>query len=188
MEDKIIEVPKLETERLILRSMSLDDIDFLLRHFSDDDINRYSSYEGLKNQEEAIDFYKRFIEPGKPTRFRLGVVLKETGELVGTLGYHNVSRRDLSAEIGYDLSKAHWGKGIMTEAVKAVIRYGFEQMNLNRIEATVDSENSRSIKLLEGLGFRREGLLREKYYYKEQFHDELIYSLLKRDWEKRKTN
>lgn len=187
MEDEIIEVPRLETERLILRSMSLDDIDFILRHFGNEDTNRYSSYEGLKNREEAIDFYKRFIEQGKPTRFRLGVVLKETGGLIGTLGYHNLSRRDHSAEIGYDLSRAHWGKGIMTEAVKALVRYGFEQMNLNRIEATVDSENLRSIRLLERLGFAREGLLREKYYYKGRFHDELIYSLRKRDWEKRKT-
>lgn len=181
MGEEVIEVPRLKTERLILRALSLEDIDFLLRHFGDEDVNRYSSYENLKNREEAIDFYNRFIEPGKSTRFRLGIVLEETGELVGTLGYHNLSRRDHSAEIGYDLSKVYWGKGIMTEAVVALIRYGFEQMNLNRIEATVDSENSRSIRLLERLGFMREGLLRERYYYKGRFHDELIYSLLHRD-------
>ncbi len=147
--EEVIVVPKLETERLILRALSPEDMDFLLRHFGDEDVNRYSSYENLKNREEAIDFYNRFIEPGKPTRFRLGIVLEETGELVGTLGYHNLSRRDHSAEIGYDLSKAYWGEGIMTEAVEALLRYGFERMNLNRIEATVDSENSRSIRLLE---------------------------------------
>ena len=181
-----VEVPRLETSRLILRGLSLEDIGFLLHHFSDEDVNRFSSYESLKNHEEAVDFYKKFIEPSKPTRFRLGIVLKEIGELVGTLGYHNLSRSDSHAEIGYDLAKAYWGKGIMTEAAEALIEYGFKQMNLNRIEATADSENSRSIRLLERTGFLREGLLRGRCYYKGRFHDEAIYSLLQRDWEKKK--
>lgn len=184
MAEEVLTVPRLETERLILRSMSLDDLEFIIRHFSDYETNRYSDYEGLKNREEAIEFYKRFLELGKPSHFRLGVVLKETGELVGTLGYHNFSRKDFRTEIGYDLYKTHWGKGFMTEAVRAIIRYGFEQMNLNRIEATMNSENLRSIKLLERLGFQKEGLLREKYYCKGRFQHELVYSLLRKDWEK----
>lgn len=183
--EEVIEVPRLETKRLILRALSLDDTDSLLRHFSEEEINRYSSYERL-DREDILDFYKKFIEPGRPTRIRLGIVLKETGELVGTLGYHNLSRIDRSAEIGYDLSRLYWGKGMMTEAVDALIRHGFEHMNLNRIEATADSENLKSIRLLERSGFFREGLLRDHCYYKGRFHDEVIYSLVHRDWKERK--
>jgi ribosomal-protein-alanine N-acetyltransferase len=185
MEEETLDTPRLETKRLILRPLSLKDTDFLLRHFSDEDVNMYSSYQKLE-REGVIDFYKKFIEPGRPTRFRLGIMLKETGELVGTLGYHNLSKIDHSAEIGYDLEKAYWGKGIMTEAVEALTRYGFERMNLNRIAATADSENSRSIRLLERSGFLKEGLLRDHCYYKGRFHDEVIYSLLQKDWEQRR--
>jgi ribosomal-protein-alanine N-acetyltransferase len=163
--EEVIEVPRLETKRLILRALSLEDTDFILRHFSEEDVNRYSSYERL-DRKDILDFYKKFIEPGNPTGIRLGIVLKETSELVGTLGYHNLSKINRRAEIGYNLSKLHWGKGIMTEAVDALIRHGFEHMNLNRIDATVDSENLKSIRLLERSGFFREGLLRDYCYYK----------------------
>jgi len=73
----------------------------------------------------------------------------------------------------------------MVEAVRTLINYGFQQLNLNRIEATTDSENTRSIRLLERLGFLKEGRLRQKYFYKGKHHDELVFSLLKKDWEKR---
>lgn len=184
MQEEPLETPRLETERLTLRPMTRDDIDFLLKHFGDPETNRYSSYEDLKTREEAIQLYRDFMEPGHPTRFRLGVELKETHQLVGTLGLHGLNRRDRRAEIGFDLYKDHWGKGIMTEAVRALINYGFQQMNLNRIEATTDPENTRSIKLLERVGFQKEGHLRQKYHYKGRYHDELLYSLMKKDWEK----
>lgn len=185
MQEEPLETPRLETERLALRPMTLDDIDFLLKHFGDPETNRYSSYEDLKTRKDAIRLYRDFMEPGSPTRFRLGVELKETRQLVGTLGLHNYSRRDRRAEIGYDLYKDYWGKGIMIEAVRILINYGFQQLNLNRIEATTDSENASSIKLLERIGFLKEGHLRQKYFYKGKYHDELVFSLLKKDWEKK---
>ena len=141
LDTDVIEAPKLETERLILKSMSLDDVDFLLYHFGDEETNWYTEYESLQNREEAIDFYYRFIEPGKKTYFRLGITLKKNDTLIGTIGFFLYNRRDSSAEIGYDLSRLYWRKGITTEAVKCLVNYGFEQMNLHRIEVTVDPEN-----------------------------------------------
>lgn len=174
--------PRLETERLVLRPMSMADIEFVFRHFSSTETNQFSSYENLKSMQEAMELFKLFIEPGKPSSFRLGIVLRKTGELVGTLGFYGLATRDRRAEIGYDLGKEHWGRGIMTEAVRALVKYGFEEIGLNRIEASVDPENERSVKLLERLCFTREGRLREKYYYKGRFHDDLVYSLLLSDW------
>jgi ribosomal-protein-alanine N-acetyltransferase len=185
MQEEPLETPRLGTKRLDLRPMTLDDIDFLLKHFGDPETNRYSSYEDLKTRKDAIQLYRDFMEPGSSTRFRLGVELKEIRQLVGTLGLHNYSRRDRRAEIGFDLYKDYWGKGIMTEAVRILINYGFQQLNLNRIEATTDSENTRSIRLLERLGFLKEGRLRQKYFYKGKYHDEIVFSLLKKDWEKK---
>lgn len=162
--------------------MSMTDINFVFRLFSSEETNRYSSYANLASIEDAVELYKQFIEPGKLSSFRLGVVLRKTGELVGTLGFHGLVPRDGRAELGYDLVREYWGKGIMTEAVGELVRYGFEEMGLNRIEATVDSENEKSIRLLERLRFVKEGCLREKHFYKGRFHDVLAYSLLLSDW------
>lgn len=181
-QNEIIKVPNIETERLVLRALSRDDIEFIFHHFSQDEINQCSQYENLANMEEAIEFYEKFIAPTNPTRFRLGMVLKETNELIGTLGYYSWSRKDYRAEIGCDLAKKYWGRGLMTEALQALIRFGFETMKLNRIEATTNSKNERAIKLLDRIRFKKEGSQRQKYYYKGQFHDDLLYSLLKEEW------
>ena len=86
-------------------------------------------------------------------------------------------------EIGYELAKAHWRQGIMTEALFAVIEFGFQAIALNRIEAMVMLENTASFKLLQKLGFLEEGILREYGYWKGQFHDLRIFSLLKKDYQ-----
>jgi ribosomal-protein-alanine N-acetyltransferase len=180
--EELFRVKSLETERLVLRTMTLNDIDFIYDLFSKPETNRYSVYEDIKSREEAIDLYDKFMKPGSPTHFRLGVELKETQELVGTLGFYAYNKEHKRAEMGFDLLKSHWGKGIMTEAVRALIRYGFEEMELNRIEATVDPENIRSIRLLERMGFMKEGRLRKRHFYKVRYHDELVFGILKEDW------
>lgn len=179
---ELFRATSLETERLVLRTMTLNDIDFIYDLFSAPETNRFSEYDDVKSMEEAIDLYDRFMKPGSPTHFRLGVEHKETKELVGTLGFYAYSKEHKRAEIGFDLLKSHWGKGIMIEAVGALIRYGFDELELNRIEATVDPNNERSIRLLERTGFKNEGRLRERYFYKGRYHDELVFGILKEDW------
>jgi ribosomal-protein-alanine N-acetyltransferase len=179
--EESLKAPLLETERLILRGLTSEDMDFLFRHFSQDEINLYSSSDNLKSMEETKEFYAKYIPPS-PTRFRLGIVLKETNELIGTLGFHRFSKRDSCAEAGADLMRSHWGKGLMTEALKSLLEFGFNDMNLNRIEATANLKNARSIRLMERIGFQKEGVLRKKYFYKGQYHDDVVYSLLKEEW------
>ncbi len=183
MEDpnEIMDVPCIETERLILKSLTREHIDFIFQHFGRDETNEYSGFDNLATVEEAYDLFDKYIAP-TPTRFRLGVALKETAELIGTLGYYNWSKKDCRAEIGCDLAKPYWGQGIMTEALRALIRFGFEGMRLNRIEATTNSRNKRAIGLIERIGFQKEGVLRRKHYYKGQFHDDVVYSLLREEW------
>jgi len=178
-----METPLLETERLRLRPMTETDLGFTYRLFSDPETNRYSSYDGLATPEDAVRMYKGYLRPGFEDHFRVALELRETGEAVGTMGLYKYSERDRRAELGYDLLRSHWGRGIMSEAVGALLGYGFGELGLDRVEATVDPLNLRSVRLLERLGFTLEGRMRERYWYKGGPHDELVYGLLKRDWD-----
>ncbi|MEO8393913.1 MAG: GNAT family protein, partial [Chloroflexota bacterium] len=117
-------------------------------------------------------------------RIDWGITLKEpqTG-LIGRCGFNYILRQDRRASIGYDLGYAYWGKGIMTEAVRAMARFGFEVLNLNRIEADAAAENVGSIRVLEKVGFQREGLQHEQYFEWDEFHDLVLFALLKKDFE-----
>jgi len=177
-----METPRLMTERLVLRPLTEGDLDFIFSLFSDPETNRYSSSDDLATPEDARGMYEGYLRPGFPSHFRLAAELRDTGEAVGTLGFYRYSERDRGAVLGYDLLRTHWGRGYMAEAVEALLVYGFGELGFNRVEATVDPLNLRSVKLLVRLGFTLEGCMREKYVYKGGVHDEAVYSLLKRDW------
>jgi ribosomal-protein-alanine N-acetyltransferase len=174
--------PQLETERLILRSLTSHDLEFIYQHFSDPDTTRYlQNEEPIKTRQQAqaiVDFY---TEPGVQTYNRWVIVNKSDDSPIGTCGYHRWRKRHFCAEIGYDLVKAYWNQGFMTEALTEVLEFGFGKMELNRIEALVHPGNLASIRLLEKLRFQNEGLLRDYYFKGGMFHDSLIYSLLRRE-------
>lgn len=178
------ELPSLETERLLLRPLGMGDLEFVFRHFSDPDVNRYLlDEEPLTTREQAqaiIDFYSL---PGRKSYNRWVLVRKMDAHPVGTCGYHQWQTTHHRAEIGYDLEKASWKQGIMTEALRVILSYGFEQMELNRVEALVYVENDASIRLLERLGFQKEGVLRQYFRRGNIYYDHWLLSLLKADWQ-----
>lgn len=112
---------------------------------------------------------------------RWGVTRRGDRTVIGTCGFHNWVHGDHRADVGYDLLPAYWGQGLMREALTAVLRHGFQVMELHRIQAMVDPRNNRSQRLLERLGFTREGVLREWRFYKGEFWDEICYALLEQD-------
>jgi ribosomal-protein-alanine N-acetyltransferase len=177
-------VPELETERLVLRGLGEEDIPWLFEHFGKSEVNEHVQDDDVKSMEEARELYEAYIRP-RPHLFRLGMTLKESGQLVGTIGFYDISKEHKRAILGVDLDPAHWGKGLATEAVLALVRYGFEEMGLNRIEASADPENGHSIRLIERTGFVKEGVKRQLDWYKGTFHDDVIYSVLRDDWTKR---
>lgn len=176
------ELPSLETERLLLRPLSMLDLEFVFRHFSDPEVNRYLlDEEPVTTREQAqsiIDFYSL---PGRKSYNRWVIVRKTDMRAIGTCGYHQWQTAHHRAEIGYDLEKASWRQGIMTEALRTMLSYGFERMGLNRVEALVYIENDASIRLLERLGFQKEGLLRQYFRRGENYYDHWLLSLLKAD-------
>jgi ribosomal-protein-alanine N-acetyltransferase len=146
--------PCLETPRLHLRVLTIDDAPAVHTHFSDADVTRFMDIEPCRDLAEAQEIIRHHRDD---TGCRWGLFDKSTGELLGTCGYHCWSQgSDASAEIGYDLGRASWGSGLAREAVRAVLRFGFDVMHLSRIDAEVEPANERSIVLLEKLGFTRE--------------------------------
>jgi len=103
-------------------------------------------------------------------------------KIIGTCGFNFWNKQYSSSPLGYDLLPSYWNKGIITEAVKEILRFGFEEMKLNRVQAITFPENVASTRVLEKLGFQNEGTLREWGYFKGRFQDVYCHSLLRREW------
>lgn len=177
--------PGLTTERLVLREITADDAPFWLRNFSAPGVAEMTAYEPPADLEAAKAEIERFC--ARPFRegvgLRWGIAVKGSDALVGSLGYHDwVREGDRRARIGYDLLEEQRGKGIMTEAMRIVLAYGFKTMTLNRVEALVDPRNAPSIRLLERLGFQRDAYLRQATWFRSGFVDDVVFSLLSREW------
>lgn len=184
--------PEITTERLILRKPSMKDVEWYFEYFSRPEIVWGGGEPGPKNMKAARDeFRKHLIDIYRDRRgFRWIITLKGEGRPIGTLGFYKwVPSAGYQAEMGYDLEKEHWGQGIMTEAMEAVIDFGFEKMELNRIEVYIMPRNKRSIRMIKNVGFTKEGLLRERYFDEHgNFADDMLFSMLRSDWEtKRKS-
>ncbi|MNO36008.1 Spermidine N(1)-acetyltransferase [compost metagenome] len=158
------EYPPLQTDRIDLRILNLADAEAVFRHFSDEEVTRYMDIEPCKDLKEAEEIIQFHIDD---LGCRWGMFDKERDELIGTCGYHYLRRehKEFTAEIGFDLSKAYWGQGLMYEGMKEVIDFGFSTMGLTTIDATVEPENAKSIILMERLGFDRDAELRDQFVY-----------------------
>ena len=176
-----IAVPEIETARLKLRQLTDADMGFIYEIFSRDETNRHVSDDPVRSMDEARELFEAYIRP-KPYLFRLGLFLKSTGRPIGTIGLYGVDMENLRAVLDFDLLKEFWGKGYMTEASIAVLDYGFRVIGLNRIQASADADNHRSLAVIERVGFTKEGLMRQKDFYKGSFHDDVVYSFLRQDW------
>ncbi|HEY8957133.1 GNAT family N-acetyltransferase [Chitinophaga sp.] len=173
-------LPVLSSGELVLRPIEDKDTAALFSHFSDDAVTKYMDIDSFTNISEAtqiIRFFHQSLE--KEEGMRWAITLAGKDELIGTCGYHKISKIHFKAEIGYDLRPSYWGKGIMKEAVSVMLDYGYEELQFNRIEAFVDPDNLASSKLLTRLGFRYEGFLRDAFFEKGKFVNAELYSLLR---------
>ena len=183
IEDIFNDLPILYTERLILRKMRLEDAEDLFEYASDPEVAKYVIWEPHKSVEDSINFLNSVITRyDKKEVSEWGLVHRENNKFIGTCGYVLWVPAHSLAEIAYALSREYWGKGLMTEAIKEVIRFGFEKMNLNRIYARCFVENIGSYKVLEKAGMKFEGILREQMFIKGRFQDMKIYSILRREY------
>jgi ribosomal-protein-alanine N-acetyltransferase len=180
--DIFLEHPELETARLVLRRLTPDDAADIFAYASDPDVAALTTWEAHRTLDDTHAFLERVAGWyadgfGGPW----GVILKESGRVIGTCGMAIVPEHR-RAELGYALARACWGQGLMTEAVVAVIDYGFATLSLNRIEARCLPENLASARVLEKAGLTYEGTLREQYLTKDRFIDLRMYAILRREW------
>ncbi|TKC15516.1 GNAT family N-acetyltransferase [Robertmurraya kyonggiensis] len=178
--------PILETNRLVLRKVTKDDAEDILKYLSDEEVMKYyglDPFETIEDVMDEISWYQSIFE--NKTGIRWGISLKEQGKMIGSCGFHNRVSQHSRTEIGFELSQEYWGQGIAGEAIGAILQYSFEHMDLNRIEALIEPPNLPSQKLVEKQGFVREGLLRQYEYTSGKFDDLYMYSMLKQDFESR---
>jgi RimJ/RimL family protein N-acetyltransferase len=171
------------TERLRLRPLHASDAEALFAIFSDPKVMRYWSSEPWTSFEQAHTLIAR-DEAGLASgeHLRLGLVRREDGALLGTCSLFKIDRSCRRAELGYALASTAWGRGYMHEALKGVVDYAFNVLDLNRIEADIDPRNGSSARSLQRLGFTHEGLLRERWIVGLEVSDSAIYGLLRHDW------
>jgi RimJ/RimL family protein N-acetyltransferase len=180
------ELENVETPRLRFRRLTQADAEVLFDIFSDDQVTRYLLSPSMATLEEAEESIRRkldYYERGEA--FQLAVEERATQTVVGTVTLFHIVAESKRAEIGYVLGKQHWGRGLMREAVEALVEVALSKLDFNRLEADIDPRNAASAKLLEHLGFQREGLLREREIAKGEVTDTAYYGLIKSDWLKR---
>jgi RimJ/RimL family protein N-acetyltransferase len=173
----------LETERLLLRRLRESDLAPFLAYRNDPEVARYQDWEGCTEAEargmiQAVGPEEPFV-PGE--WFQVAVELRETGELVGDLGFR-ISEDGKQGEVGYTLAREHWGEGYATEAVSRLLDHAFGVLGLHRVYAVVDQENAPSAAVLERAGLRREGAFVENAWFKGRWSSEFLYATLRKEW------
>jgi len=172
--------PSLATERLLLREMTPEDVNALLIHFGNAEVVKFINMQPIKTIEQANEWLKWMggIFAAKDG-LRWGIILSNSDTLIGSAGLHHWNREAHYATIGCDIAYPYWGHGYGQEAMRQLIEFGWEQMKLNRIEADIEQGNQRSAHVLKNLGFKKEGVLRQRLLKAGKFYDVHRYSILR---------
>jgi [ribosomal protein S5]-alanine N-acetyltransferase len=175
----------LRTERLILREFVEEDWRAMFEYQSDPLYLRYNPWdepdEGKARELLAMFINYQHEQPRR--RFQLAIVLPgDESRVIGNCGIRQPYAGSREAEVGYEIAPWHWGKGYATEAAKEIVRFGFEELGLHRVYSHCIAENTASAHVLEKIGMRLEGRLREKEWMKGRWWDTLLYAVLRDEW------
>lgn len=177
---QLLPLPELRTPRLLLRRITPADAPAVLRLRTDAQVMRYLDREpatGLDDVLQHIGLIDANLADNTGVTWAVARA-EAPDELLGTCGIWRLDLYHHRGEVGYSLLPEAWGQGLMQEALAAVCRYGFEELKLHSLEGNVNPRNAASIRVLERLGFVQEAYFRENYYFRGQFTDSAIYSLL----------
>ena len=178
MRFEIAGFPTLTTERLVLREVVSSDADDLLAFRGDPEVQQYN-LAPMKDTREALALV-RTMQGWYASRYAIqwGITLRGEDRVLGLCGIHDWSRERRRAAVGYDLARSHWGRGIASEAMRAVVRFAFEELDLVHLYALTVTENARSIRLLERLGFQFERVREEHAWENDgRFKERAVYGL-----------
>jgi RimJ/RimL family protein N-acetyltransferase len=175
---------QIETARLLVRRFQDGDLPAFLEYRNDPEVARFQGWTSIsETRAAAIIQEQKRIEPGAPGQwFQFAIALKDTGQLVGDSGLCVLVQDARQAQLGITLARPHQGHGLAIEAVSTVLDYGFINLDLHRVVATVDVLNTRSAALMERVGLRREGHFIKNAWFKGRWADEYLYAVLQAEW------
>lgn len=177
------DMPRLETPRLILRRLEMRDAPDLFDYSRDPQVAKHVLWDAQTSVSEArayVRYMLRRYRAGEPASW--GIEEKETGRVVGTIGYMWYQRDNNACEVGYSLARRRWNRGYMTEALAEVLRFSFEELGVHRVEAQHEVENAASGAVMRKCGMRKEGTLRGRLYNKGRYVDVDLYAILREDY------
>ena len=177
------DMPRLETPRLILRRLEMRDAPDLFDYSRDPQVAKHVLWDAQTSVSEArayVRYMLRRYRAGEPASW--GIEEKETGRVVGTIGYMWYQRDNNACEVGYSLARRRWNRGYMTEAFAEVLRFSFEELGVHRVEAQHEVENAASGAVMRKCGMRKEGTLRGRLYNKGRYVDVDLYAMLREDY------
>ena len=184
--EMLIYMPDLRTPRLRLRKLTMRDAADIYRYSRDPEVARHvlwDAHRSIGDSRAYLRYMLRRYRSHEPASW--GIELMETGQIIGTIGFMWVQEDNAAAEVGYSLSRDHWGKGYMTEALRAVIQYGFDVIGLHKVQICVRPSNTPSRKVIEKCGFVYEGNLRDYFLMPDgTFEDRMYFSILKSEFKK----
>ena len=181
--DIFTHLPTIRTERLILRSARMSDAQDLYEYSSDPEVARHvlwTAHTSINQTRNYIRYLLRQYRSGSPSSYV--IVYRETGKVIGTIGYMWIKPEDRSGEVGYSLHRGYWNQGLMTEALEAILAFGFLKLNLNRIEAQHETANPASGRVMQHVHMQHEGTLRQRVYNKGRYVDVELYAILRKDY------
>ncbi|WP_276380428.1 GNAT family N-acetyltransferase [Flavobacterium sp. H4147] len=171
--------PVIESERLLLRRITNDDVNEVFELRSNPETMKYIPRPLVKNNDDALAHIEMIEEKiNSNIGINWGITLKGDSKLLGIIGFYRMQPENYRAEIGYMLNPDFHGKGIIPEAVRLLIQYGFKDLKLHSIEAVIDPENQASEKVLQKCGFVKEAHFKESEFWEGKFLDKVVYSLL----------
>ncbi len=175
-----ISYPILETERFLLRRITISDAVDLLKMRSNNKVMQYIGKpiaNSIMDAEQLITTFDLGIN--NKTALVWGIIFKNQHSIIGNISFHNIDKVNYRSEIGYMLNLDFWQQGVLSEVLPEVIRFGFNTLNLHSIEARIDPENIASKKLLLKNNFVKEAYFKGNYFFNQKFMDTEVYSLLK---------
>lgn len=176
-------LPTLAAPRVALRWLTEADVGALYAIFSDPAVMRYWSTPPMSDIAQARSLVADIHDAFRTRRlFQWGVARLEDDRIVGTCTLFAINEQQGRAEVGYALGHEYWGRGYMHEALTALVDFAFGKLAMRRLEADVDPRNAGSVRAVERLGFRREGLLRERWKVNDELQDSMVLGLLSREW------
>ena len=176
-------LPALSTPRLTLRKMTMRDAADIYAYSRDPEVARHVLWEAhrsIMDTRAYLRFIIRQYHEGTPSSYCM--VLRETKRVIGTIGFMSYDQDNSIVEVGYSLAREHWGKGLTTEALSAVIDFAFRELRVHRVEAMHECDNPASGRVMSKCGMRHEGTLRARVFNKGHYSDVELYAVTREDW------